>query len=699
MAESADVFVGIDLGTTNSEIAAFVDGKAQVIGSGDRLMLPSCVGLSPSGDLLIGEAARNQMLLYPERTVKSVKRLMGSNQSVTLGDKTFSPQEISAIILRELVRWAEVRLGTPVKKAVITVPAYFSDAQRNATREAGELAGLEVVRMVNEPTAASLAYGLDSAGARTVMIYDLGGGTLDVSIVRIDGEVTEVLASHGNNHLGGDDFDQKLVDHLLELFRKQHNVDLRDQNPGAYARLWWAAESAKKQLSFEPYATIREESLVVVNGVPLHLEAEISRAEYEGMIRPLLEQTLNSASKALSDAGLVPGALDEILLVGGSTRTPLVVELLETMCRKTPRQDLHPDLCVALGAGVLASRIAGHDIQRVLVDVSPFSFGPSYLGERDGMPYPHCYHPLIMRNTPLPVTRTEEYATASDYQTEVQLDIYQGDDPDAMCNLHIGQFRVEGLKPIDGPNRVLCRMRLDLDGILHVTAIEKDTGLSKQINITGATRKRTSSEIIRSKEQLDQLFAGRAGASLEESTALPDEDEPELAPVEDAEAPPLSASAVGGVDAATALMDRCRASMQSMHDDDREEAVNLIEAVSSAKDAHDQPALDEACKALSEFLFFIEGRWSRAPCRSGCPPVRIAPSKCPVCNASFRGVTVCPRCGTDLTLIMRLAARAWALGQKSKSTILDGDLNAAMRYSAAAWRIQRQGTPPPGLSG
>jgi molecular chaperone DnaK len=604
MTEQSEPIVGIDLGTTNSEIAAFVNGKAEVIGNEGRQMLPSCVGLSPSGELLIGEAARNQMLLYPDRTVKSVKRLMGSNQSVTLGDRTFSPPEISSLILRELARWAQLRLGKPVKKAVITVPAYFSDAQRNATREAGELAGLEVVRMINEPTAASLAYGLDSSESKTVMIYDLGGGTLDVSIVRIDGEVTEVLASHGNNHLGGDDFDQKLVDHLLELFRKQHNIDLRDQNPGAYARLWWAAEAAKKQLSFEPYTTVREESLVVVDGRPLSLEAEISRSEYEGMIRPLLEQTLDSASRALSDAGLVPGALDEILLVGGSTRTPMVLQLLESLCHKAPRQDLHPDLCVALGAGVLASRLAGHDVQRVLVDVSPFSFGPSYLGERDGYGYPHCYHPLIKRNTPLPVTRTEEYFTAADFQTGVEIDVYQGDDPDAMRNVHIGHFHVEGLQPLEGPNTVLCRMRLDLDGILHVTAIEKKTGLSKHVKITGATLKRDAAEIIRGREDLERLFAGRLGTSVLDAD---DEEEADiLAPEDDeaaAEAAPEQAS-----DDAQRLIERCRAKMESMHDDDREEAVNLIEAVASARQDNDAAALDTASKALSEFLFFIEGK-------------------------------------------------------------------------------------------
>lgn len=622
MADVTEPIVGIDLGTTNSEIAAFVDGKPQVIGNeprGGRLMLPSCVGITPRGELLIGEAARNQMLLYPERTVKSVKRIMGTSEPVTLGERTFTPPEISALILRELVHWAEARLGQPVKKAVITVPAYFSDAQRNATREAGELAGLEVVRIVNEPTAASLAYGLDADAQRTVMIYDLGGGTLDVSIVRIEGEVTEVLASHGNNHLGGDDFDQKLVDHLAAVFREQHGVDLRDQKPGAYARLWWAAEAAKKQLSDEPYARVREESLLQIDGRPLHLDVEISRQEYEAMIRPLLEQTLDSASRALSDAGLVPGALDEILLVGGSTRTPLVVKLLEDLCHKSPRHDLHPDLCVALGAGVLASRLGGHDVQRVLVDVSPFSFGPSYVGVRDGWEYPHCYHPLIQRNTPLPVTRTEEYFTASDHQTAVEIDIYQGDDPDAMKNVHVGHFRVEGLKPVTGPNPVLCRMRLDLDGILHVTAIEKKTGMSKHVAISGATRRRGESELARGREELDRLFAQRVNEdSIEEDS----QEAIEYAPSPDAhDSDDLILSPTAGESSSTGgapvpavaadpqvLVARCRRRIDALHADDQEEAMNLIKQIAAATEAGDAQALSEACQAMSEFLFFIEGQ-------------------------------------------------------------------------------------------
>jgi len=619
----ADLIVGIDLGTTNSEIAAFVDGRPEIISNGSQTMLPSCVALSPAGELLIGQAARNQMLLYPERTVRSVKRLMGSDQKVTLGDKTFTPPEISALILRELARWAKARLGEDVTKAVITVPAYFSDAQRNATREAGALAGLEVVRIVNEPTAASLAYGLDGQANRTVMIYDLGGGTLDVSIVRVDGDVTEVLASHGNNQLGGDDFDQKLVEHLLEAFRQQHSIDLRDQHPGAYARLWWAAEGAKRTLSFEPYARVREEALVVIDGRPLHLDVEVSRLQYETMIRPLLDQTLDSASRALTDAGLLPQALDAVLLVGGSTRTPLVVQLLEKMCGKAPRQDLHPDLCVALGAGVLASRLSGHAVERVLVDVSPFSFGPSYLGEMNGYEYPHCYHAVIRRNTPLPVTRTDEYFTAADFQTAVDLDIYQGDDPDALRNVHVGQFRIEGLTPIAGPSTVLCRMRLDVDGILHVTAIEKRTGLSKHVAISGATRARTANELARGREELERLFAGRQQEEVADAEAP-------LPPLGDLNSPVAGGLAGGAAGAderpagaddapadpafekaapeATVAVARCRQRIQTMHPDDQEEALGLIEDVETALAATDATALAVAHKALSEFLFFVEGR-------------------------------------------------------------------------------------------
>src|SRR2546425_2385920 len=485
----SELIAGIDLGTTNSEIAAFSGGQVRVLGPGDTRMLPSCVGFSQTGELLVGEAARNQQALYPERTVRSIKRKMGGEEKVRVGSKDFLPQEISALILRELVEWASRALGERPQKAVITVPAYFSDAQRNATREAGVLAGLEVIRILNEPTATSLAYGYGDGSRHTTLVYDLGGGTFDVSIVVTEGNITEVLASHGNNRLGGDDFDDLLVEHLAGVFQDRHGIDPCGQT-AARARLWWAAEEAKKTLSFEPYARIREEALMVVDGTPLHLELEVSREEYEAMIRPLIDSTLESVSKALQDARLTPRALDAILLVGGSTRTPLVSTLLRERTGLDPRQDVHPDLCVALGAGVLASRLAGNAVDRVLVDVSPYSFGISYLGERGGVPYPHCYRPIIRRNTPLPLTRTEQYATSYAYQTIVDVQVYQGEDDDALKNVLVGDFRVEGLTPTEEPNEVLCRMRLDLDGILEVTAVGKRTGKSKQITIANAVRAR-----------------------------------------------------------------------------------------------------------------------------------------------------------------------------------------------------------------
>src|SRR5437016_8019377 len=309
----SDLIVGIDLGTTNSEVSAFVDGQVTILGPGAQRILPSCVGFNASGDLLVGEAARNQQALYPERTVRSIKRLMGSQEPVVVGCRNFTPPEISALILRELTGWAQASLGERPQKAVITVPAYFSDAQRSATREAGALAGLEVVRILNEPTAASLAYGHGDGSRHTALIYDLGGGTFDVSVVSVEGDVTEVLASHGNNRLGGDDFDDLLAARLMDEFQKQHGVDLRHGHPAAKSRLWWAAEEAKKKLSAEPYITIREEALIERNGRPLHLEMEITRAEYEEMIRPLVDKTLDSVSKALQDSGKGPGDMDAVL--------------------------------------------------------------------------------------------------------------------------------------------------------------------------------------------------------------------------------------------------------------------------------------------------------------------------------------------------------------------------------------------------
>ena len=603
----SELIVGIDLGTTNSEIAAFTRGQVRVLGPGDTRMLPSCVGFSSAGELLVGETARNQQALYPERTVRSIKRKMGSEEKVRVGKKDFLPQEISALILRELVEWAHRALGERPQKAVITVPAYFSDAQRNATREAGTLAGLEVVRILNEPTAASLAYGYGDGSRHTALIYDLGGGTFDVSVVTVEGDITEVLASHGNNRLGGDDFDDLLAEHLAAEFEKQHGVNVREGNPAAKARHWWAAEEAKKKLSFEPYVKIREEALVTKLFRPLHLEVEISREEYEAMIRPLVESTLDSVSKALQDSGKKPGDMDAILLVGGSTRTPLVSSLLLEKTGLEPRQDVHPDLAVALGAGVMASRLAGCAVERVLVDVSPYSFGVRHIGERDGYEYDLCYKPIIRRNTPLPLTRTERFMTNHPFQTEVDVEVYQGDDEDALKNILVGDFRVEGLTPMEDLNEILCRMRLDLDGILEVAAVEKLTGKSKHIRIANALREKSAEEIAAGRKRIQELYATRDEMADDEWETTEDPDEE----VVDAGAQVIEISAPvhsKGNAEVEGLVERSQGLLARMHAEDREEAIGLHEQIASAQASGDAAALKDATAQLKELLFFVEGQ-------------------------------------------------------------------------------------------
>lgn len=616
----AEVIVGIDLGTTNSEIAAFVDGNVQVLATAGEQIMPSVVGLAADGALLVGTSARNQYVLYPERTIKSIKREMGTDHKVTLGERSYSPPEISAMILRTLKTRAEAVLRTEVRKAVITVPAYFSDAQRQATRDAGQIAGLEVVRILNEPTAAALAYGEDRHGARTILVYDLGGGTFDVSLVYVEGEITEVLASHGNNRLGGDDFDQLLLDFVHDRFVRSGGVDART-NPRAMSRLLRAVEEAKKRLSFEPFTRIREEHITERDGLPVHLDLEVTRTEYENLIRPLLEGTLDSVHRALTDAGKRPEDVDEILLVGGATRTPLVSALLEEKTGLTPRQELHPDLCVAFGAGVLAARISGHDIERVLVDISPYSFGPSYFGLLNGMPSEHCYRPIIARNTPLPISRTETYLTMVDNQQGWQVSIYQGDDPYALNNILVGRFSVEGFSKVPAGNEILCRMDLDLDGILRVTATEKRTGLSKHITIEGATTAMSEAAVAAAQQQVHSLFGRDLEAKTEEGEwSLDTEDDldklDELDELDELEGE-LAESTRGEpkdedrdrrvqISEARALLERSRRLLDTMNSDDREEAIGLHERIENALNTPDPKRLHAAMTELADLLFYVE---------------------------------------------------------------------------------------------
>src|SRR5579884_897901 len=407
--------VGIDLGTTNSEVAVVREGQPHVFAEDGDPILPSFVGLSEDGRLLVGRAARNQWVLAPERTIKSIKRKMGQDVKVKLGDQEYRPQEISAMILKALRDRAAAQLGVPVNKAVITVPAYFNDAQRQATREAGELAGLEVVRILNEPTAASLTYDPSQRELRRLLVYDLGGGTFDVSIVQAQEGVVEVLASHGDTQLGGDDFDDLLLNLVCDRFQQEHGIDLR-ANLVARSRVLRAVEAAKRHLSYHPFARIEEEFIAEKEGRALHLSLEVSREEYEGLIRPLLDRTMDCVRRALEDSHLAPHQIDKVVLVGGSTRTPLVSQLLEERLGQPAHQEVNPDLCVAMGAAIQAAMIGGADVGPVLVDITPHSLGIRCIDYVHGFEFPFRFAPILRRNTPLPASRSEAFATVNDGQ-------------------------------------------------------------------------------------------------------------------------------------------------------------------------------------------------------------------------------------------------------------------------------------------
>lgn len=581
----SETIVGIDLGTTNSEIAVYRDGRPEVqADSSGRQILPSVVGLDQDGNLLVGEAARNQYILHPERTVRSIKRLMGSDRKVSLGDRAYTPQDISAIILRRLKEIAEERLGAPVRKAVITVPAFFSDAQRQATREAGEIAGLEVARIVNEPTAAALVYEAAQQQGKRVLVYDFGGGTFDVSVVRIEDGVVEVIASHGNNHLGGDDFDHKIVEHLLDHLKIEHKVDVSD-NPQATARIHRAAENAKKHLSDHPFARIEEEYLAEVDGKPIHLALELARTDYEEMIAPFIEETLSAIHIALESAALTASQIDEVLLVGGATRTPLIRNRLIEVFDRPARGEVDPDLCVAMGAAIQGASMAGEKVSAVLVDVTPYTFGTGALGELGGTLYPNCFIPIIPKNTPIPVRKSEAFATINDNQKVVEVRIYQGENEDALENIQIGEFRVEDLADVPAGNTIILDLALDRDGILHVSAKEKATGLERRITINNAMSRYDNAEIEEARQHIDHLF----GEAVDE-TATADDVEG-AAPAD----PKLEA-----------LLAKARAKLDGAIAEDRTEIVDLIEAIEDSRASNDAAGLSDAARRLDDLLFYLD---------------------------------------------------------------------------------------------
>jgi molecular chaperone DnaK len=594
-----DVIVGIDLGTTNSEIAVVRDRSPVVFAEDGDPMLPSVVGLGVDGRLLVGHPAKNQFVLAPDRTVKSIKRRMGEDVTVSLGDRPYRPQEISAMILRRLAERVSRQLGRAVAKAVVTVPAYFNDAQRQATREAGQLAGLEVVRILNEPTAAALAYDLGSTDLRRVLVYDLGGGTFDVSVVAAEGGVVEVLASHGDTRLGGDDFDDLLLNLVCDRFAEDHGIDLR-QNRAARARLLRAVEAAKRQLSDHPFARIEEEFIADRHGVSLHVNHEISRDEYEDLIRPPIDRTMDCVRRVLEDAGVTAESLDEVVLVGGSTRTPLVGRLLEDRLGRPAHKEVNPDLIVAMGAALQAAVIAGADVGAVLVDVTPHSLGIKCLDEAGGgfgLPFLHRFAPIIDRNTALPAARSEVFRTVEDRQTTVEIDVYQGEDDDVRRNHRVGRFLVEGLAPLPTGNQIIVQLDLNLDGMLTVSAREKGTGLQKRIIIDNALARFELEELASARERLDDLWE-TAPAGTNRTNTCSETLLPQLVPgPREGQRESVQAKA---------LLEKAARLAESAPPDDRPQLQRLMENVRTALTDRSWPTLAAASNELADVLFYLE---------------------------------------------------------------------------------------------
>ena len=491
--------IGIDLGTTNSCVAVMEGGEAVVIpnAEGNRTT-PSVVAFSKTGERMVGQVAKRQAITNPERTISSIKREMGTDHRVTIDDKSYTPQEISAMILQKLKADAEAYLGSPVTEAVITVPAYFTDSQRQATKDAGKIAGLDVKRIINEPTAAALAYGVDKEQSQKIMVYDLGGGTFDVSILEIDDGVIEVLATAGNNRLGGDDFDQCVMKYLVSEFKRTDGIDLSGDKV-AMQRLKEAAEKAKIELSGVTTSNINLPYITADATGPKHLDVTLTRAKFNELTGHLVDATMGPVRQAMSDAGLKPSDLAKVLMVGGSSRIPAVVEAVKKFTGSEPFKGINPDECVAMGAALQAGVLTGDVKGLLLLDVTPLSLGIETMG---GV----CTR-LIERNTTIPVKKSQIFSTAADNQTSVEVNVLQGEREMAAANKSLGRFHLDGIAPARrGVPQIEVTFDIDANGIVNVSAKDLGTGTEQHITITSSSNM-SKEDIERAVKEAEQYAA------------------------------------------------------------------------------------------------------------------------------------------------------------------------------------------------